>query len=100
MAEYGLTSNGVNIKRLDVILEEMHTELTEQWGVNTKQTSGSLVNVLLTNVADAIAELWELGQDVYNSQYPSTAEGVYLDNVGQFAGVTRESAAPSYNYIL
>lgn len=100
MADYGLTKHGVNIKRLDVILEEMHTELSEKWGVNTQQNPNSLLNVLLTNIADRIAELWELGQDVYYSQYPSTAEGMYLDNVGQFAGVTRETEAPSYYHIL
>lgn len=98
--EYGLTDKGVNIKRLDTILEEMHTDLTEKWGVNTQQNPKSFLNVLLTNVADSIAELWELGQDVYNSQYPMTAEGMYLDNVAQFAGVTRETAAPSYYHIL
>ena len=31
MAEYGLTKNGVNIKRLDTILDEMHTELSAKW---------------------------------------------------------------------
>ncbi len=78
----------------------MHTELTEKWGVNTQQNPSSLLNVLLTDIADSIAELWELGQDVYNAQYPMSAEGAYLDNVAQFAGVTRETAAPSYYHIL
>jgi len=100
VSSYGLTSYGVNIKRLDTILDEMHTDLTAAWGVNTRQNPNSLLNALLTNVADRIAELWELGQDVYNSQYPATAEGMYLDNVGQFAGVTRETDAPSYYHIL
>ena len=100
MSDFGLTSYGVNIKRLDTILEEMHTDLSEKCGVNTQQNPNSFLNVLLTNVADMIAELWELGQDVYNSQYPSTAEGMYLDNVGQFAGVMRASEAPSYYHIL
>lgn len=100
MSNYGLTNYGVNIKRLDTILNEMHADLSEKWGVNTQQNPNSLLNALLTNVADMIAELWELGQDVYNSQYPATAEGMYLDNVGQFAGVTRETAAPSYYHIL
>lgn len=100
MADYGLTSKGVNIKRLDVILEEMHTELTKAWGVNTQQNPSSLLNAMLTNIADSIAELWELGQDVYNSQYPASAEGMYLDNVAQFTGTTREAAAPSYYHIL
>ena len=94
-AEYGLTSSGPNIKRLDVILEDMHTDLTERWGVNTQQNPESLLNHLLTNIADQIAELWEFGEYVYYSQYPSSAEGTSLDNAAQFGGSTRETAAKS-----
>ena len=59
MADYGLTPQGPNIKRLDVILEEMHSGLSEKWGVNTRQNPESLLNHLLTNVADAIADFSE-----------------------------------------
>ena len=97
---YGLTTKGPNIKRLDVILEDMHSKLSEKWGVNTRQNPESLVNHLLTNIADAIAELWEFGEDVYYSQYPSSAEGLNLDNAAQFGGSTRETAVPSYYRIL
>ena len=37
MAEYGLTPKGPNIKRLDVILDEMHGALSQKLGVNTRQ---------------------------------------------------------------
>ena len=96
MADYGLTPKGPNIKRLDVILDEMHEDLSKRWGVNTKQNPESFVNHLLTNIADKIAELWEFGENVYHSQYPSTAEGVSLDNAAQYGGSTREVAAKSY----
>lgn len=96
MSEYGLTSNGPNIKRLDVILDEMHTDLSKRWGVNTRQNPESFINHLLTDVADQIAQLWELGEDVYYSQYPSSAEGQSLDNAAQYGGSTREAAAKSY----
>lgn len=96
MADYGLTPQGPNIKRLDVILEELHDYLTKQWGVNTRQNPESYLNDLLTDFADKIAELWEFGESVYYSKYPSTAEGVSLDNAAQFGGSTRETAAKSY----
>lgn len=96
MAEYGLTSKGPNIKRLDVILDEMHTDLSEKLGVNTRQNPQSFINHLLTNIADKCAELWEFGEDVYHSFYPSTAEGTSLDNAAQFGGITRETSAKSY----
>lgn len=97
MAKYGLTPQGPNIKRLDVILEEMHDRLSKKWGVNTRQNPESFMNHLLTNIGDAVAELWEFGEDVYHSQYPSTAEGTSLDNAAQYGGSTRETAAKS-NY--
>ena len=96
MAQYGLTPKGPNPKRLDVILDEMHESMTRRLGVNTRQNPQSLLNHLLTNVADRIAELWELGVDIYYSQYPSSAEGISLDNAAQYGGSTRETAAKSY----
>lgn len=98
--KYGLTPNGPNPKRLDVILEEMHAKLTEKTGVNTRQNPESLLNHLLTNVADAIAELWEYGTDIYYSQYPMSAEGSSLDNAMQFGGITRGMPEKSYYSIL
>ena len=100
MAKYGLTPQGPNPKRLDVILEDMHSKMTERLGVNTRQNPQSLLNHTLTNVADEIAELWEFGVDVYHSQYTSSATGVSLDYAAQFGGSTREMAAKSYYSIL
>ncbi len=100
MAEYGLTPEGPNIKRLDVILDEMHGRLTEKWGVNTRQNPQSFLNDLLTSVADKLAELWEFGEQVYYSQYPMSAEGSSLDDALQFAGITRELPMKSYYKIL
>lgn len=100
MATYGLTPQGPNIKRLDVILEEMHEDMSKKLGVNTRQNPQSLLNHILTNVSDRIAELWEFGLDVYYSQYPSTATDSSLDNAAQFGGSTREMPAKSFYSIL
>ena len=68
MATYGLTPQGPNIKRLDVILEEMHEDMSKKLGVNTRQNPQSILNHMMTNIADRIAELWEFGNEVYDSQ--------------------------------
>ncbi len=94
--EYGLTSKGPNIKRLDVIIEQIHDRLSEKFGVNTRQNSESVLNVIITNIADVIAELWEFGEDSYYAKYPLSAEGVDLDNAVQYSGVIRETAQKSY----
>lgn len=100
MATYGLTPQGPNIKRLDVILEEMHEDMSKKLGVNTRQNPQSILNHMMTNIADRIAELWEFGNNVYDSQYPSTAESSSLDNAAQFGGSTREMPAKSFYSIL
>lgn len=89
MAEYGVTSKGFNIKRMDTIMSEVHADLKEGWGVDTTINDQSFLNSFIKSVASQVADLWELGQDVYYSQYPSTAEGISLDNAMQFGGVTR-----------
>ena len=96
MPEYGITKTGVNIKRLDTIMDEIHTGLSDGWGVNTRLNPKSKLNVLVTNFSDKLAELWELGKDIYDSMYPASAEGISLDNACQFGGTVRETAARSY----
>lgn len=96
MGDYGLTPKGPNIKRLDTILDDLHTRLSDRWGVNTRQNPESFLGHLLTNFADSIAELWEFGEQVYYSQYPSSAEGASLDNAAQYGGAVRSAEAKSY----
>ena len=74
MSEYGVTPTGLNIKRLDKIIDELHDDLSEGWKVNTRLNPKSFLNVQLTAFADKIAELWEFGEQVYNSMYPFSAE--------------------------
>lgn len=90
MSEYGVTPTGFVKKRLDVVLKEVQDDLTEKFGFDVALNPQSFLNVLVTNFSDRIAQLWEVAEQVYYSQYPSSAEGVNLDYAGQFAGITRE----------
>lgn len=94
--EYGLTQKGPNIKRLDVLIEQIHDKVSEKFGVNTRQNPESVLNVLITIFCDALAELWEYGEDNYHAKYPTSAEGIDLDNAVQYGGVIRETAQKSY----
>jgi len=95
MGEYGLTPQGPNIKRLDTIIDEIHDDLSAGWKVNTRLNPSSFLNVQVTSFADKIAELWELGQDIYYAMYPWSAENADLDNAVQFGGIAREGAQPT-----
>lgn len=97
MATYGLTPQGPNIKRLDVILEEMHEDMSKKLSVNTRQNPQSLLNHILTNISDRIAELWEFGLDVYHSQYPSTATD---SSFGQCGPVRRQHKRDARKVLL
>lgn len=92
MPEYGITETGVVIKRLDTILSEINADQTAGFGVRVGTNLRSFLNVLNTSVADKIAELWELGADIYQSISPASAEGAALDNAVQFSGIRRETA--------
>ena len=88
-SNYGVTPTGFIPKRMDAIYKEEHQELSKAWGFNTMENPESFLNVLLTVQADRLAELWEVMQEVYHSFYPSSAQGISLDNAVQFAGLRR-----------
>ncbi len=96
MDKYGVTEKGFSIKRLDEILEELHTDLSEGFGFNTRMDSQSFLNVLIMTFGGLISELWEVAQDSYYAKYPSTAEGVSLDNAVQYGGIRRSPNKYSY----
>ncbi len=89
MSNYGVTENGFMLKRLDVIKSDICTRLKDSWGIDPSINPQSALNVLITSFSDEIAALWELAQDTYYSQYPSSASGINLDNAMQLGGVTR-----------
>lgn len=96
MPEYGITETGLRIKRFDTILSEINAFQTEGFGVQVGANTRSFMNVLNTSVADKIAELWELGADIYHNLSPMSAEGAALDNAVQFGGNSREKARSTY----
>lgn len=85
---FGLDSTGFSLKRLADIKEEVENTLKASFGeiaTGPDSVFGQIIGVLSKQYAD----LWELGQQVYNSQYPSSAYGFSLENVVQFVGLSR-----------
>lgn len=95
MSNYGVTENGFVLKRMDVILEQVHAELSEGFGFDTRLSASSFLKVLVTTFCGQIAECWETAQDEYYAKYPSTATGVNLDNAVQYGGVRRKQKSQS-----
>jgi len=95
---YGLTTLGFSIKRLDTILQELKDGVAASFGADgvTVQTGDESGFGLLCGIlSKQLAELWELAQAVYASQYPATAAGAALDNVLALGNVLRKAATAS-----
>lgn len=100
MEEYGVTDKGFNLKRFDVLYKELTDELSDELGFDVSQNPQSFLNsALILPFLNIIESLWELGQDIYYSHYPSTATGLSLDNAVQFGSVFREGNKAS-EYII
>lgn len=92
---YGITDNGFVAKRLSDIKTEIETALKSSLGAGINLEPESTLGQIVGIFAASIAESWELMEDVYNSAYPDTAEGVSLDNVASITNITRLPATKS-----
>jgi uncharacterized phage protein gp47/JayE len=92
---FGLDENGLNIKTIADIKSEIEEALRVLFGpqINLQPQSnfGQLVGVF----SEREALLWELLEDIYNSQYAATASGVSLDNVMDLIALIRLGAGNS-----
>ena len=95
MSNYGVTDKGFVLKRMDTIMEEVHSDLTEGFGFDTRLSESSFLNVMVTSFCGQISELWESAQNEYYAKYPTTATGVNLDNAAQFGGIRRKKSTQS-----
>jgi len=89
LPDFGITDKGFVLKRLDTILEEIHTDLTDGWKVDTRLAGTSFLNTLVTTFGNQIANLWETAQDSYYAKYPATATELNLDHAVQYGGIKR-----------
>jgi uncharacterized phage protein gp47/JayE len=87
---FGLTADGFKIKRLDDILTEIRQRFRDEFGDSIDLSDASPMGQVIAIMAERESLVWELAQDVYNSQYPITSEGKQLDNVVALTGTTRQ----------
>jgi len=91
----GLSSSGFQKKTLNEIKAEIETSLRLAFGefINLlpESTFGQVVGIF----SERESLIWDLAEEVYNSQYPDTAEGAALDNVVSLTGTERIAAQKS-----
>lgn len=90
-----LTSNGLEIKRLPEVLEDLSTELKTQLGSDIDLSSSSLLGIINAIYATAIADQWSLAEAVYAAFNINAAEGKQLDDLVALVGIARLAASPT-----
>ena len=89
MSEYGISSTGFKRKRLDLLLEELNSEVKSIFGDNFNVSPESPDGQINGVVSESNANLWEIAEEAYNAFNPKAASGVTLSNLVQLNGITR-----------
>ncbi len=91
----GLTNNGLEIKRLQQVIDDRISSARNFFGAESKTSANDVLGRALRVHASSEADLWELAESVFNSFNPEICTGISLDRVVSYAGLTRQEAAPS-----
>ena len=92
MSKFGVTKDGFSRKGyLDIILD-MNNLAKELFGEDIDLSERNPFGMSLQNIAWEISELWDLAEDVYNSPFIDTSEGMSLDSTGKYIAISRKAA--------
>lgn len=91
---YGMTETGFTLKRYQDIRADLDAALKTAFGeINTNDAS--VFGQVSAVFSKAMADVWELAEATYYSQYVPSAKGVALDYAVGLMGVSRLRATPS-----
>src|SRR6266536_2386655 len=90
MSDFGVTDQGFTYKGIDVILSENRERARQIFGSDVDLTPTSPISQILQAAAAEDAELWKRMEDLYYSNFISTAVGDALDALGEDLGVQRQ----------
>lgn len=93
MSEYGVTRTGFQIKPFQAILDDQFARAREMFGADVDLRSTSALRKLLDIAAAVDQELWKLPEQLYYSNFISTASGDALDLLGEDLGIARRLLA-------
>ncbi|MFI6166357.1 baseplate J/gp47 family protein [Nocardia sp. NPDC051052] len=90
MTQYGVTEDGFVLRGFTEILKSAQRRAVEVFGPDIDLAGTSVLTKLLQATSDEDAMLWKRLEDVYYSQFASTASGTDLDLIGKDIGVDRD----------
>lgn len=88
----GLTTAGITIKNVDEILTDIESDQLANISPDLNIEADSVIGQINGVYAGALAEAWELLEQVYQAAYPDTASGQSLSYVAALTGALRREA--------
>lgn len=79
MTTYGVVPEGFSRKSLPTILAEIEAQMVTEFGPGVIQSAQSPLGQINGLMANMVAQMWELAEDVYQSFDVDQAEGTRLD---------------------
>lgn len=92
---FGITDTGFNRKRQADIQTEIRETIKATLGQGANLLPEAVLGQLIGIFSERESLIWDAMEAVYNSQYPSTSEGVSLDRVAEIAGISRRTPTES-----
>ena len=100
IGNFGVTPTGVIIKQLSDISGQITSALGGDFGADFSFLSQTPEGQLINRLSQQVADLWQFGEQIYNSLYPGTASGPSLDQAESLVNVFRIPATQSvYNSV-
>lgn len=93
--QFGLTPQGFIAKSQEDIINEMETDFKGVFGANINLAATSNFGQIVGILSGRESLLWQLGQALYSSRYPSGAEGTSVDNLLALNNLRRLEATPT-----
>lgn len=91
----GVTDEGFEAETVDTLKTSIEDDLKTALGSSFNVRPTSVAGILIGIFAKKLADVWEMAEAVYGSQYPETAFGASLDQVASLTGTQRLPASRS-----
>lgn len=91
--KYGVTDKGFVRKRLPEIQSDVFDKLDKEFKAPVSRNPYGVFGVIIGIISAEIDRQWQECEKTYNAMYPSSSNGVQLDNAMSFTGVKRPGAS-------
>lgn len=86
---YGVTSTGFKAKRYEEIFDDIKTRFRTDLGIDLDRNPDMIAKVISNIITLPIAQSWSNTQTLQSMFDVDKAEGIWLDNLASFYGITR-----------